>query len=136
MTPELTILALAGLLQVQQFALMSIPANMELGMGKTASPRDPHLLGKPVMELLSVRTGRLFRAMNNHFEALILFTLAVVVVELSGQNTPFTAACAYTYLVARVAYIPAYYFGLSPWRSLIWFVGFLATVFMILSTLV
>ena len=35
----------------------------------------------------------------------------------------------------RVLYVPAYYFGLSPWRSLIWFVGFGATMAMLLATL-
>ena len=135
MTPELTVLTYAALLQCIQFALMAIPANLELGVGKTASPRDLDRLGKPIIELLSVKTARLARAMNNHFEALILFTLAVVVVELSGQNTKFTAACAIAYLIARIAYVPAYYFGLSPWRSYIWFVGFLATIAMIISTL-
>jgi hypothetical protein len=34
MTPELTVLALAGLLQGLQFVLMSVPANLELGMGQ------------------------------------------------------------------------------------------------------
>lgn len=137
MTPELTVLALAGLLQAVQFVTMAIPANLELGVGKTASPRDPERMGgKSILEQLSTKTGRLARAMNNHFEALILFTLAVVVVEMSGQNTAFTAACATAYLVARIAYVPAYYFGLSPWRSFIWFIGFGATLLMILSTLV
>lgn len=135
MTPELTALALAGLLQVVQFALMSIPANLELGPGKTLGPRDPDRLGKPLIEQVSPRTGRLFRALNNHFEGLILFTLAVVVVTLSGQSSGFTAACAWTYLVARVLYVPAYAFGLVPWRSLIWMVGFGATVLMLLAAL-
>ena len=137
MTPELTILALAGLLQAIQFAAMAIPANIELGVGKTASPRDPERMGgKTILDQLSTKTGRLARAMNNHFEALILFTIAVIVVELSGQNTRFTAACATAYLIARIAYVPAYYFGLSPWRSYIWFVGFGATIAMIASTLI
>ena len=136
MTPELTVLALAGLLQGIQFVLMSVPANLELGPGKTMSPRDPDRLGKPLIEQVSVRTGRLFRAMNNHFEALILFTLAVVVVTLGDKGTGLTAACAWTYLGARVLYIPAYYFGLAPWRSLIWFVGFLSTMLMIVSALI
>ncbi len=137
MTPELTTLALAALLQAVQFALMAVPANLELGTGKTASPRDPDRMGgKTILEQLSTKTGRLARAMNNHFEALILFTIAVLVVELSGQNTKFTAACATTYLVARIAYVPAYYFGLSPWRSAIWFVGFFTTFAMIVSTLI
>ena len=136
MTPELTVLALAGLLQGVQFVLMSVPANLELGPGKTASPRDPERLGKPVQELLSVKTSRLYRALNNHFEGLILFTLAVVVVTLGDKGTGLTAACAWTYLGARILYIPAYYFGWAPWRSLIWFVGFLATMLMIVSALI
>jgi len=135
MTPELTVLALAGLLQVVQFALMSVPANLELGSGKTLGPRDPDRLGKPLIEQVSPRTGRLFRALNNHFEGLILFTLAVVVVTLSGQSSGFTAACAWTYLIARVLYVPAYAFGLVPWRSLIWMVGCAATTLMLLAAL-
>jgi uncharacterized MAPEG superfamily protein len=136
MTPELTALALAGLLQVIQFMLMSIPANLELGPGKTLGPRDPDRLGKPLIEQVSPRTGRLFRALNNHFEGLILFTLAVVVVTLSGQSSSFTAACAWTYLIARVLYVPAYAFGLVPWRSLIWMVGFSATTLMLLAAFI
>ncbi|MBQ2260882.1 MAG: MAPEG family protein [Loktanella sp.] len=135
MTPELTVLALAGLLQGVQFLLMAIPANLELGPGKTASPRDPGRLGKPLIEQVSVKTGRLFRALNNHFEGLILFTLAVVVVTLGDKATGLSAACAWTYLGARVLYIPAYYFGLTPWRSVIWMVGFAATMLMIISAL-
>lgn len=132
MTPELTALALAGLLQVVQYVLMSLPANLELGTRKTLSPRD----GLDLTKELSPRAGRLVRALDNHFEGLILFTLAVVVVTLSGQATPFTAAMGWIYLAARVAYVPAYAWGLSPWRSLIWAVGFLATVLMLLSAFV
>jgi uncharacterized MAPEG superfamily protein len=135
MTPEITVLALAGLLQGVQYILMSVPANLELGTAKTLSPRDPHSFGKPLAEQVSPPTGRLIRALNNHFEGLILFTLAVVVVTLSDQSTPFTAACAWVYLAARVLYIPAYAFGLVPWRSVIWAVGFLATVAMIGASL-
>ncbi|SHE91384.1 Uncharacterized conserved protein, MAPEG superfamily [Loktanella atrilutea] len=136
MTPELTALTLAGLLQGVQFALVSVRANMELPAGKTMGPRDPDRLGKPIAEQVSPRTGRLFRALNNHFEGLILFTLAVVVVTLGDKGTGLTAACAWIYLIARVFYVPAYFFGLTPWRSVIWIVGFLATMLMLLSALI
>ncbi|MBR9862809.1 MAG: MAPEG family protein [Rhodobacteraceae bacterium] len=136
MTTEITVLTYAALLQVVQFALMSISANLDVGPGKTMSPRDPSRLGKPVQELLSEKPGRLFRAFNNHFEGLILFTIAVVVVTLGEQSTVFTAICAWVYLGARILYIPAYYYGLAPGRSIIWFVGFLATLFMLLAALV
>ncbi len=135
MTPELTALALALLLQAIQFCLMAIPANRELGPAKTASPRDRARLGGSMEDQLSTRTARFYRAMNNHFEALILFTIAVLVVELSGSNSAFTAACAWIYLAARVLYIPAYAFGWAPWRSLIWFFGFAAAIAMTLAAL-
>ena len=131
MTPELTALALAGLLQAVQFAVFAIPANKELGVGYTRSARD-----KPPSRQMSTLTGRLQRALNNHFEALILFTLAVVVVTLGNQSTPVTQYAAWTYLAARVLYIPAYAFGWRPWRSAIWGVGFLATLTMIVAALI
>lgn len=136
MTPELTVLGYAILLQAVQFSLVSFNANRELGVGKTASPRDPSRLGgKRLEELVSDKTGRLFRALNNHFEALILFTAAVVVVSLADRGTAFSGYCAWAYLGARILYVLAYYFGWSPWRSMIWFVGFTATMLMILSAL-
>ena len=52
--------------------------------------------------------------MNNHFEGLILFTLAVVVVTLGNQSTPFTQTAAWAYLAARILYVPAYAFGWRP----------------------
>ncbi|WP_299599555.1 MAPEG family protein [uncultured Tateyamaria sp.] len=135
MTPELTALALAALLQVLQFALMAVPTNIELPQGKTLSPRDRNRLGGDIQDQVSDRTARLIRAWENHFESLALFTIAVMVVSLADANTRFTAACAWTYLAARILYIPAYYFGLTPWRSLIWFVGFLSAPFMLIAAL-
>jgi len=135
MTPELKVLALAGLLQVIQYALMSIPANLQLGIAKTLSPRDPQRLGKPLMEQVTPAVGRLFRAMNNHFEALILFTIAVIVITLSGKSTSFTQTAAWIFLAARVLYVPAYALGLTPWRTLVWGLGFLATTSMLIAAL-
>lgn len=131
MTPEITVLALAGLLQAVQYVLMSVPANLELGPHTTLGPRDD----ADLRDRLSPRTARLYRALDNHFEALILFTIAVVVVTLSGGASRFTALCAWTYLVARILYVPAYAFGLAPWRSLIWLAGFVATTLMLLVAL-
>ncbi len=130
MTPELTALTLAALLQAVQYLLYAIPANLELGPGYTMSARD-----KAPTRPLSDRTARLGRALDNHFEGLILFTIACLVVTLGEASTPFTAACAWAYLAARVAYIPAYYLGLNPWRSLIWMAGFGATLLMLLAAL-
>ncbi|PJE28736.1 MAPEG family protein [Pseudooceanicola antarcticus] len=132
---EVTVLALAGLLQVCQIGLMSVTANLELDKSKTLGPRDPGRLGKPLVEQVSARTGRIFRAMDNHFEALILFTIAVAVVTLGQASSPLTATCAWIYLGARILYVPAYAFGWVPWRSLLWLTGLIASALMILATL-
>lgn len=130
MTPELTVLTLAALLQVVQFALYAVPANLEMGTGYTMSARDR----EPSKEM-SIKTARLGRAMSNHFEGLILFTIAVGVIQMSGQNSGFTAACAWVYLIARIGYIPAYALGWRPGRSVIWMSGFVATILMLLAAL-
>jgi len=135
MTHELTALTLAALLQVIQIALTAVPANLELGQGKTLSPRDRDRMGGELQDMVSKRTARLFRAMNNHFEGLILFSIACVVVTLAEASSPLTTACAFAYLGARVIYIPAYAFGWVPWRSFIWAVGYLATALMLIAAL-
>ncbi|MEL6519314.1 MAG: MAPEG family protein, partial [Pseudomonadota bacterium] len=131
MSPELTVLTLAALLQVVQFMLYAVPANLELGTDKTLGPRDDPNLAQG----LTTTTQRMKRAMENHFEGLALFTIAVVVVTLGEKNSSFTAFCAHAYLVARILYIPAYASGAVPWRSLIWTVGFLATLAMLIAAL-
>ena len=131
MTPELTALALAGLLQAAQFGLFATPANIELTPAYTTSPRDT-----PPPRPLSKITARLQRALTNHVEGLILFTLAVVVVILGQQSSPVTQYAAWIYLAARLAYVPAYVFGWTPWRSAIWAVGYLATLTMLIAALI
>lgn len=130
MTPELTVLTLAALLQVGQFVLYAVPANRELGPGYTMSARD-----RDPSNTMSDRTARLGRAMDNHFEGLILFSIAALVIQITDQSTGFTATCAWLYLAGRAAYIPAYAYGLKPWRSVIWALGFFATTFMLLAAL-
>lgn len=129
MTPELTVLALAALLQALQYGIYSAMAQAQVGSDYAAGPRDVPL------QLTGI-AGRAQRAMNNHFEGLILFTIAVVVVVLSDQSSGLTQAAAWAYLGARVLYLPAYLYGWTPWRSAIWFVGFLATFAMLIAALV
>lgn len=123
MTPELTSLALAGLLQAVQFTLFAVPANCESGVGYSSSARD-----RPPGKPMSGVTLRLQRAMNNHVEGLILFAIAVLVTHLADRSTGLSATLAWTYLGARLLDIPAYLIGLSLWRALIWGLGRCATL--------
>ncbi len=128
LTPELLVLALAALVQFGQYVIFSIAANAQVGLGYSTSPRDKD-------RSLTGVAGRLERALQNHFEGLTLFTIAVVVVTLSGNSGGFTAFCAWAYLAARVVYVPAYILGWSPGRSIIWAVGWFATLAMVIAAL-
>lgn len=128
MTPELTALTLAALLQCVQFLAYSVTANLQVGPKYAMGPRD-------TPRQLTGLAGRLQRALGNHFEGLILFTIAVLVITLSGQSSGFTAACAWIYLAARLLYVPAYALGWTPWRSVIWGIGWAASLLMLLAAL-
>ena len=128
MAVELKVLGYAALLQFVQFILMAVPVNIQLGVAYTGGSRDEkkEATGVP---------GRLKRALENHFEGLILFTIAVVVVVLGDASTSLTQGCAWAYLVARILYVPAYASGVYLVRSLIWGVGFFATAIMLVAAL-
>ena len=84
---------------------------------------------------MSLRTARLYRAMNNHFESLILFAIATLVVTFADRASGVTAAASGLYLVARLLYIPAYAFGWVPWRSLFWALGLVAILTLLVAAL-
>lgn len=127
-SPELLVLGLAAILQAVQIGLAAWSMNRDGLAEWNAGPRDSAPAFSPL-------TGRLRRAVNNHFEALSFFTIAVVLVQLTGSNSSLTAACAWAYLVARILYVPAYALGWVPWRSVIFGIGFVATMAMILAAI-
>jgi hypothetical protein len=137
MTPELTALTLAALLQVVQFVLMSVPANLELGPGKTASPRDRDRMGKlaggaaqPKNRAPLPRAQQPFRGADPLRHRLHGDHRLGPVLRPSPPPAPgpISARASST--------CPAYYFGWAPWRSLIWFVGFTATTLILLAALI
>ncbi|WP_107495429.1 MAPEG family protein [Thalassobius sp. I31.1] len=128
MTTELTALTLAAILQMCQFGAYAWTANKELGKSYTLGNRDEEAKQSQLL-------GRHKRALNNHFEGLILFTIAALVVHLGYASNAVTQTCAGIYLGARILYVPAYVLGLTPARSIIWGVGFLATLIMLITAL-
>ena len=124
MPVELKVLGYAALLQFAQFVVMAIPVTFQLGIAYTGGNRDAQRepTGIP---------GRLKRALDNHFEGLVLFAIAVLVVVLGEASNELTEKCAWAYLWARILYVPAYASGVFLVRSLIWSVGFIATGIML-----
>lgn len=129
MMPEVKVLVLAALLQVVQLGIGAITMTRQHGRDYNASPRDANL---PLTGL----AGRADRALKNHYESLPLFAIAVLAITLLDKSTGLSATLAWIYLAARVAYVPAYLMGLSPWRSLVWIISFAATVMLLLHALI
>lgn len=128
MATELQVLGYAALLQYVQFLLMAVPVNLQLGVAYTAGARDQQQQPTGV-------AGRLYRAMNNHTENLVLFTIAVMVVVFSDSSNGTTETAAWAYLIARILYVPAYASGVYMLRSIIFSIGFAATLLMLVTAL-
>lgn len=81
---------------------------------------------------LSVIAGRLDRAKNNMLEALPIFLALALLALVRGGGTGDEAHAALVFLIARVAYVPAYVSGVVMLRSLVWLVGVAGLVMMAL----
>ncbi|WPZ33581.1 MAPEG family protein [Thalassobaculum sp. OXR-137] len=123
---EIRVLAWSGLLAAGQLVLLAVYANLQLGPRYLASARD-----EP--RQLTGMAARLQRAFQNQIEGLVLFSAAAVAVTLAGMSSATTEACALAYIVARVVYIPLYWFGVAWLRTVAWAIGFFATVVMLVS---
>ena len=84
---------------------------------------------------MSVVAGRLERAKNNMLEALPIFLPLALLALIKGGDTGEAARSAFVFLIARVAYVPAYVSGIPMLRSLVWLVGVASLVMMALSLL-
>jgi len=73
---------------------------------------------------------RAYRAHMNAFESIALFAPIVLIIEVSGLGNEATAAASAIYFAARLAYAPLYYFSVPIFRTAIWFVGLIATLYL------
>lgn len=129
MTAELYALVCAVLVQLGSIVTAGMVMNAQLGFAANAGPRDQ-------LPEMSPLLGRLRRAVNNGFEGLALFAPAALIIALTGQSSTLTAIAAWVYVLARIAYIPAYAFPRGRLRSLIWGIGMLATLTLLVSALI
>ena len=125
MTTELTALAWTLVLAVVQLMLPAGFRTRETGMNFNAGPRDD--AGPPVGKV----TARLQRAQANLYETLPLFAAAVLIAHVAGREGAVTAGSAWTYLAARVVYVPLYGYGVPKVRSVVWGVSLLAVMVLI-----
>lgn len=129
MSSELNILALYGLFTALILILKVTGTTSQLGMGYLISSRDEH-------RTLTGITARLDRALTNSVTAMALFAPAILILALKDAFGAATLAAAQVFLIARVLYVPAYGFGITGIRTLLWLAGFTATAVLYLIALV
>ena len=72
--------------------------------------------------------ARLDRALRNSVTALALVTPPVLAIAHRGQSSPESLLAAQVFLACRLVYFPAYLFGITGLRTLVWLAAFAATL--------
>jgi uncharacterized MAPEG superfamily protein len=129
MTTELTLLAWTVALALVQIMLPSTYRTVETGLSYNAGPRDA--AGPPV----GVVTARLRRAQANLFETLPLFATVILIAHVAGREGEQTLIGAWLYLLARLVYLPLYWFGVPMVRSLVWVVSMIGLLLVLKAVL-
>lgn len=113
MTSDLWALVWAIALAMVQLGASSILTLRQLGPAWVLSARDEPREAKGL-------SGRVVRAHRNLLEIFPQFVAALFIVHAAGMNGELAVIGAWTFLVARVLYVPAYVFGAPGVRPLCW----------------
>lgn len=122
MPTELAVLVLGTVLLLVHIMLAGQFKTLQYGVEWNAGARDAD------MPPLNAVAGRLGRAQANFQETFPVAIVALIGVVLAGKGNEVTAIAAWTWLVARIAYLPLYWAGVPYVRSLVWAVATLALV--------
>ncbi|MAD18479.1 MAG: MAPEG family protein [Alteromonadaceae bacterium] len=124
MTIILLCLLIAVLMPIIAKAPLTIAMNKEQGGYDNRYPRDQQ-------KQLKGFGARAAAAHANCFEALILFVpgaLAVIATQSAGHLAQYSAI---VFTAARFGYLCAYWFDMHVLRSILWAIGYIASLFLI-----
>ncbi len=124
MSIELKMLLYTIVLFLVQLILQLLAEWRQTGTNYTVGPRDDYQVPSGI-------TGRIDRAYFNLLETLTPFAALVFIAHYTGKLNEWTALGAQIYFWGRVAYVPAYMFGIPYLRTLVW-IASLAGMVMIL----
>ena len=120
MTTELTVLLLGTLLLLAHVMLAIRFKTQQYGTQWNMGARDED------MPPLNPVAGRLDRARANFLETYPIAIVALLGVTIADASTSITQILAWTWLVARVIYLPLYWAGIPKVRTLVWGISMLA----------
>lgn len=128
LSSELSILLIYGLITAIVLGLKTTGMVATMDMGYLLSSRDEK-------RTLEGMLGRMDRALSNSVVALTLIAPPILALTLRDQSSSNSLLAAQVFLAARVVYVPAYVFGIRGLRTLVWTIGFLATVVLYFAAL-
>ena len=127
MTPETTAFAFTVLLGFVHVLVQSVLQTRLHGTDVLVGPRDDF---RPADDAY---LGRARRANDNFRESAPWALGLMIMVQVAGVTSGATAAGAWLYVVARVAYLPLYLFGV-PWlRTLAWSVSLVGLAMLLVA---
>ena len=130
MPTELAALAVATMLGFAHVIAVWRAASLQRGYRWTASAR-----AEPAPAANGI-AGRLERVRKNYIESFAFFAAAILVVHAGGAESPGTAWAAWTFVVARTAYLIASASGVSFIASMMANVAWLAILTLLLAPVV
>lgn len=113
MSIELTVLALGCVFGVVQIFVASELESRQHGMAWSLSSREASM--PPPTPLV----GRMKRAQVNFLETFPIAAAAILIVQVAGLNSTWTAIGAIVWLTARVAFWLVYAIGIPVLRSVL-----------------
>lgn len=119
------LIGLSVLLLVAHIGAQSVPALLQRGVAWNAGARDDASSQKP-----SVLEGRAERALRNYLESFAAFGILALTLALLERADGLALTAAWTWIAARIVYLPLYLAGVPYIRSLAWFVSALALLVM------
>ena len=111
---EMEMLWLSIVLGIAQLLLAVLFSVGTRGLPWGAGPRDHPA---PPIGLVG---GRIERAFRNYLETFVFFLGAVLMAQVLNKHTASSALGTQVFFWARVAYVPAYAFGIPDLRTLLW----------------
>ena len=120
MTSELTVLVLGCGLLLAHVLLAGRYKTKQYGTAWNRGARDEQL---PPLDPVA---GRLDRARGNFLETFPLAIVALLGLTVTGRGDASTEIAAWTWLAARLVYLPLYWTGVPKVRTLVWAVSMLA----------
>ncbi|HSG54868.1 MAG TPA: MAPEG family protein [Paracoccaceae bacterium] len=130
MTTELMVLVLGAMLLLVHIMLAVHFKTRQYGKDWNMGARDEAL---PPLDPVA---GRLERARDNFAETYPVAIVALLAVTLLDRSSIVTETAAWTWLAARVIYLPLYWTGVPKVRTLVWGVSLLALLVLLGAALV